>query len=213
MHATRALPKLYEMGSARLSRLRLLFGYGHFPIDAARDRTIAYICVEAMNLWASFVRCYYLSCMCRAKMISGANVTSVIAFGSPQEAIDYAVIHLKRKNPAAAPFSRRDEPVWHDWSTLPKLSIALNLSVDPAIRAATGYSTTMNRFLPVFRNFYAHRNDDTFRKTQTAARQLGIPGGRQWPSQLLSTPTAGAVQPILVDWLDDIQNLMDLLCH
>lgn len=70
----------------------------------------------------------------------------------------------------------------------------------------------MYRFLPLFRNFYAHRNDDTCRKTQTAARQLGIPSGRLRPSQLLSTPVAGAVQPIRLDWLDDIRNLMDLLC-
>jgi len=213
MRGAGALVKLYRTGTARLLRLRLLFPPPYGPIDSVRDRVIAHVTIESLNLWSNFVRSYYLACVRNARTSAGPRVTLITSFSGPQAALDYAVAHIKNKNIAAAPFARRDEPPWHDWSTLVKLCVALNISITPQVQFASGYPTTMLRFLPVFRNFFAHRNDDTFRKTQTAALQLGIPGGRAHPSRLLSTPAAGAAQPILADWLDDIQNLMDLLCN
>jgi hypothetical protein len=213
MRGAGALVKLYRVGNARLVRLRLLFSPPYGPVDAARDRTIAHVTVESLNLWSNFVRSYYLACIHNARTSTGPRVTLNTSFGTPQAALDYAVAHIKNWNIAAAPFARRDEPPWHDWSTLVRLCVALHISITPRVQAASGYPTTMHRFLPVFRNFFAHRNDDTFRKTQTAALQLGIPGGRAHPARLLSTPIAGAAQPILAEWLDDIQNLMDLLCN
>jgi hypothetical protein len=64
----------------------------------------------------------------------------------------------------------------------------------------------------VFRNFYAHRNIDTFQKAQNAARQMGV-SGRGTPSQLLAKVISGSSQPILREWLDDIKDMMDLLCN
>jgi hypothetical protein len=213
MRSCLALPKLYGVANRRLTRLRNLFPPPYANIDARRDRIIAFVAIEALNLWASFARSYYISCVGHARTSAGARVSLAMAFPSTQDAIDYAVVTLTNRNPAGAPFSRRDEPVWHDALTLSKLSTSLMFSIDLTVQMAAAYPTTVFRFLPVFRNFFAHRNDDTFRKTQAAAHQLAVPGGRMRPSQVLSTAPVGGVGPLLADWLDDIQNVMDLLCH
>src|SRR5436305_764973 len=114
MRGARALVKLYRIGNARLLRLRLLFGPPYAPVDAIRDRAIAHVTIESLNLWGNFVRSYYLACIHNAKTSTGQKVTLITSFATPQAALDYAVAHIKNRNIAAAPFARRDEPPWHD---------------------------------------------------------------------------------------------------
>src|SRR6266436_6595172 len=120
------LPKLYDVANWRLTRLRILFQPPYGVVDARRDRAVAYVAIESLNLWASFARSYFIACIGNAKTNAGTRVTLAVPFPSVQDAIDYAVVNLYNRNPAGAPFARRDEPVWHDAATLSKLSTKLN---------------------------------------------------------------------------------------
>jgi hypothetical protein len=66
--------------------------------------------------------------------------------------------------------------------------------------------------LPVFRNFYAHRNEETAAKAIALAERQYLIRGRTHPTLAIATPPYQRPQPLILDWLDDIRAVIDLLC-
>ncbi|HVO69083.1 MAG TPA: hypothetical protein VMT24_03495 [Aggregatilineaceae bacterium] len=179
----------------------------------------AYLChvtIEALNTWANFSRAYYLSCILDPRTASGMRVSTTINVNNSDQAIGLAI---KRWNPktSAKPgpggsWNRRDEPPWH----IPKvfMSICQNIgcSNQPDITAAFSAGFRVFDDLPVFRNFYAHRNEHTQRAAVRIATLYGIPATLR-PSQILLSRPLGRPQPLAIDWLDDLSFTIEYLCH
>jgi hypothetical protein len=181
------------------------------PLDRAADRLVSYTAVEALNTWASFARAYYLSCcVCQARRTSGTNVSLTGAtITNTIDALFWAcqVVRGAKKPPK----SRREEPAWHDPSTLLRTFAVLKPSNLSQVQAAFSYQTDAFVFLPTIRNFFAHRNEETMHKVRDVARQLGI-NPHQRACDIMCSATTGRHQNVLADWLDDLRNVAVLLC-
>jgi hypothetical protein len=81
------------------------------------------------------------------------------------------------------------------------------------VEAALGISTRVFEDLPTFRNFYAHRNEDSARKAVELARRYYLITGFRHPTQVLAQPAYRRPQALILDWLDDLAVIFDFLCE
>jgi len=75
---------------------------------------------------------------------------------------------------------------------------------------ALGYSTNVFSDLPAFRNYFAHKGKGTAISVQNVARRYAVPPGLR-PSEIMLSLPAGRPQSLLMDWLDDIRNVIELM--
>jgi hypothetical protein len=213
MRAILSFSKLHKVARRRLMALRLLVESVGLPVTTEVDRVIAYVTIESLNLWSSFARSYYLSYVFSAKRDNHTKVTiGVLGVRTTEEAIDFAVRRMKPKFRVGGPWRRRDEPTWHDPNTLQVLCSSLVVSNLTQIYAAFSYQTDVFMYLPTIRNFFAHRNDDTAGKVATIARSYGIETKLR-PSEILCSRAVGRPQNVLLDWISDLGNVIELLCQ
>jgi hypothetical protein len=173
----------------------------------------AFVAMETLNLWAGFSRNFYLSCALRARSPAHGRVSMTVApFGSSADALVFAIRLLRPTRFAAGWTTRRDEPTWHEPSTLVKLFIALGASNSADVQAALSLQSPVFKLRPVVRNFFAHRNDDTAKKADSVARDLSLPRNLR-PSEMMSWRLPGHPQNVLADWIDDIQTIIELMCE
>lgn len=181
------------------------------PLDAPADRLVSYTTIEALNIWASFARAYYLSC-CVSNARRGSGVQVTLAGPNITNTIDALFWACKIvKGSKKPPKSRREEPAWFDPNTLLKTFAALDVSNLHQIQAAFSYSTNVFIHLPTARNFFAHRNEETMRRLRDLARNLGI-NPNQPACDIVCSATGSRPQNVLADWLNDLQNVAILLC-
>lgn len=198
----------------RLIMLRMLVDSCTLPVSPAIDQRIAFVTIEALNVWASFAREYYLSCaVMRPKREGGSRVTiGVAGIHDEADAIDLAIKNLKGHLTSGPPWSRRDEPAWHETRTLLGLARAVQASNLGQVQAAFSIRTRVFLHLPTARNFFAHRNGDTAGRVATVARANRVNPFLR-PSEVLCTVPPRRPQPLLSDWLDDMRRTITLLCQ
>lgn len=73
-----------------------------------------------------------------------------------------------------------------------------------SIQAAYAYNKGVFTDLPVMRSFFAHGNDDAWRKVRNRAPGMGICGVRS-TSHLLSSRVPARPVSLIEDWLDDVE--------
>jgi hypothetical protein len=103
-----------------------------------------------------------------------------------EDALVFAIRRLRWHNYSGVSPSRRDEPTWHDPRTLLTLASDIGVSNLNEVQAAFSLGATYLSNLPTVRNFYAHRNDETFRKVREKAILLGL-GRNIRPSEFVCT--------------------------
>jgi len=177
-----------------------------------RDRQLAYVAIEAQNLWGNFSRSYALSCLFRPKRVANGKVTLTNASITTPAAVLFLAAQVRRGAAAVLPTTRRDEPAWHERALLIKLCLAMGCSHAADVQSALSLMTTVFEGLPTFRNFYAHRNDESAEKAIAFARRQYLITGIYHPSAALATPAYKRPQPLILDWLDEMQAVMELLC-
>ena len=118
---------------------------------------VALVAIEAVNLWASFCRSYYLSCMFSARAIGGSKIHARQGATALHDALGLAIRHWRPSaNPSAdGSWRRRDEPAWHDPDQLLPVCQAQGFSNLDDLRAAFSTGDRTFKDLPVFRNFFA----------------------------------------------------------
>ena len=199
------LATLRRCGTKRALRLRSLVDTCRPPIHDADDRTIAFVAIEALNLWAAFVRSFYLSCVHNARRESGGRVSvSVAGLQNNVAAIAFSKTIAKA--------TRRGEPIWHEPGTLSKLLGAAGASNISQVHAAISYQPYVFKALPTIRNFFAHRNVVTAQKVTGVARDIGL-NIRLRPSDLVCSILPGRPQNVLADWIDDLRNTIEIACQ
>jgi len=176
-----------------------------------RDRELAFVSIETLAAWSTFVRCYYLSCCLGATTTSGHVVTTATAFPTAADAIRYAALHLKGKR-LKATWNPLEEPTWRQTTTLTRIAPLAGFSNLGQITAAFTLPTTVFDDLPSVRNFYAHRCHDSFVTVDQWAQSKGFPQ-RKHATHVLDTHLAGRPQSVMSDWLDEISMTVNTLCH
>ena len=168
------------------------------------DRLLGHVVIEGLNTWANFQRAYFLSCVLRAWKEDGFRIT--LSNTTVRTFSDGLGICMQTCKPwvwTRGTWQRRDEPPWHDPQTLIRAANAIGCSHYTQIVTAFSTGTNVFSHLPTFRNFYAHRNDDTAKKAKALALQYSIPSSLQ-PTQILCSFGYGSHQPLVLDWFDDL---------
>lgn len=177
-----------------------------------RDKDFAYVVIEAQNLWANFLRSYLLSCLFSPRRIRGDRV----ALGNAMIRLPGDLLHAAakaQKGPtAAAPTARREEPAWHDVNVFLRTCQDIQCSHLIDVQTALSVSTRAFYDIPVFRNFYAHRNEESAQKALALARKQYLITTVRHPTDALATPALKRPQALILDWLDDLDVVMELLC-
>lgn len=214
MNPVRHLAILQERAISRLDRLRQLALNLSPPLRPAERRAAAHVVIETANLWSTVARSFYLSCVLRARRVSGARVDlGVGGVASIQDGIHFAVQTLKpgRAQPARV-YHPLDEPNWYKRETLLRLASALALSNDSEIQLALSLSTDAFTDVVKFRHFFAHRSENTAKEAQSLAPRYGQPSTRH-PADIVCGVSLGRPQNVLGDWIDDIELTIDFLCN
>jgi len=168
--------------------------------------------IDILNTWSNFVRAYYFSCLIDCRGRSGGRVSA----GRRMVRSDPLGFAITLFRPSARPNSfggwhRRDEPAWHDPYTLTHLAQQLSLSNEPDIRAAFSIGSRVFSDLPVFRNYFAHRNENSLRAVVNLAALNGV-ATRQRPWEMLVAVPLTRPQSLLLDWVDDLLFTAEYLC-
>lgn len=183
--------------------------------ELTRERLIEHIAISSLNLWHEFSRAYFLSCAKSTVSISGLRIQAgVPGIKSETDALRLAILS-KGITPVLPGWPRRstDEPKWRRPRDLERACAGLMMSNLANVRAALSISPGVFDHLPVFRNFYAHRNGDTAVKAlDVAKRYYGIAWCHH-PTDALLTPATRRPQELMLDWLDAIQATAHYLCR
>jgi len=215
MRPTRDLRCLAKSTTYRLKALRESLDAAR-SILAARERklTVCGVTIDAINTWANFSRSYYLSCCIGAFLEPLGHVTTTLAFVSFNDSIGEAVrLHRVYATPRATGiWHRRDEPAWHDPNVLLNCFNNIGASNYAHVTNALSVGTRFFIDLPVFRNYCAHKNQQTEQAAQSLAPTYGISSLLSPTEILLSTPIR-ARDPLLTLWLYDMETVVSLLCE
>ena len=178
MRPTKKLSNLHVSARRRLMRLRFIVlnvrtGTGRDDCEAR----IAFVTIEMLNLWRNFIRSYYLSCVYTASTSSGVRITMRHLRQTENQAIGFAVKRWRPRSTSRADGSwrSRDEPTWHDPNQVIPIMQDQGLSnlADFEAALSTGDRTFID--LPVFRNYFGHRNGRSQAAAQNLAPLYGIP--------------------------------------
>lgn len=193
----------------------------HQVVDAAiqfapslhTEQLISYVSIDLLNSWVNFARSYYLSCCMGARTAVGLQVNLTTRPASLTAAIGLAV-HQHR--PKAQPrsdgsWNRRDEPPWHSSLTLLSLAAFLGFSNQTGIQSAFSIQTRVFADLPVFRNFYGHRNEQTQKAASKLGPQYGISPLLRPTAILLGRPS-GRPQALIHEWIVDMSLAAEIMC-
>ena len=218
MRPSKYLKRLHHKTNAHhLSKMRTLADRArqlHLPES---DRILTYVTIECLNVWANFARAYFLSCTLSPWRERGLRIhLNNPAIRTFDDAINAAVKRCKftmwkRARPKKC-WARRDEPAWHLPKTVIDSCDEIGCSNYTEILNAFSAETKVFAHLPAFRNFYAHRNEHTAIATQKIAEGYSIPIPGH-PSEILLTPAYRRPQTLILDWIDDIDIVVKLLCE
>lgn len=211
MRATTDLTKLSASAGCRVRKLRALVTSAASTGDA--DQHIARAVIEAHNTWCNFLRAYLLSYLVAPRNRLGVRVRlQNLAIGTPGDLL-HAAVKACRGPAAQAPTERRDEPAWHDIQNFLRACAALNPTNLAHVHAVLSSQTRVFSDLPTFRNFYAHRNEETAARAINLARRYYLITGVRHPTEALLRPARRRPQPLLMDWLDEMTTVMEFLCE
>ncbi len=214
MRRTRSLRKLRKSFQSHMSRLRNVRAHTAVATSVQDlEIHISHATINLLNLWNNFSRAYYLSCMLQARLETGQRITVAFPGLTYNDAIGVAVrIFRPHATPnAAGVWDKRDEPKWYVRDDMLRISQHALGPHDAHVQAAFSLSSRVFLDLPVSRNYFAHKNQQTSRTASDLATQYTIPATRR-PSQVLLSRPAGRPQPLIDEWIDDLLNAAELLC-
>ena len=223
MRPTRDLQDLQRAGLARIDRLNGYMSAVLVPLATSRpgstDSAVAFVIIELDNLWMGIARSLFLSSAFCARDGMGDRIqlSKVTRAQNTNAALTYAIRSFRGmsyRGRSKGPWDWRDEPSWWNPQTLLKALDDIGASNYQQISVATSASPRALEHLHNFRNFYAHRGEGTRAVVVNDLRQL------QFPTTLTATVALtspmvdrGSVRPqaLILDWLDDIRNTIELL--
>lgn len=172
------------------------------------------ITINLLNTWSQFIRSYYLGCVFGSTSQKDGQITTSQEVYTVNDAIGNAIAyHTPHKTPnAEGIWHRRDEPPWHDPNIFLRLATHYQFSNLTTVQASLSMQATVFHDLPVFRNFFAHRNQSTRDASEAIASRYGIHNIRM-PSEILRKYAIRRPQSLIEDWIDEIDLTIEFLCY
>jgi hypothetical protein len=183
-----------------------------------REALVTYVVIELLSCWSSFSRYLFLSTAMGA--LDGQETP--INLGVPQStSVDAAMTHAIARNKPwvvtkkGPPWTWSDEPSWARTSVLLNSLDAIGSSNRPKVVAGLAFQTNVFAHLPDFRNFFAHKNEDTARKLPAYTAVYLIPANLRAAEVLLrhAGDPSGTPRPqaLILDWVDDVTTAVTLV--
>jgi hypothetical protein len=217
MRPHKSLLKLQKVAIKRLNYFeQLLSTVGSNNSFEQNETTLAYITIELLNTWVNFSRSFYLSCTIFPKTVSGNRITTTMLLNSFNDAIGVAISQTNRRRSPnnQGIWHRKDEPTWHDPNVIIKICRYIGCSNIAEIESALSGGQTVFTNLPTFRNFFAHRNQQTELAAKTVALQkYGISAPQLKISQILLLLPLSETQPLIIIWIVEMKITIELLCY
>jgi hypothetical protein len=175
-----------------------------------RDIVATYVAMEALNAWALFSRSFYLSCALGTR----TELNERVVVATVTDHIGFAIKHFKKsaKPNSSGTWHRRDEPTWHDPNVLMTVCKSLGCSIQSELEAAFSLRQTVFKNLPVLRNFFAHRNEETSRAARNIGPQYTLPTSLP-PAELLLAVSPGGYASLILTWLDEMRITAEIICR
>jgi hypothetical protein len=177
---------------------------------------VAAATIDALNVWSSFCRSYYLSLFRQARRARGgpASVGTAFVGYTDEQAMDLAIRRTKPWLPPrkSGTWARRDEPAWHDANVLLTLAAHVVASNLTQVQAAFSSGTFATTDLVIFRNYFAHRNAGTRTAAVSLASRNAVTAGRSPAAMMLEVPV-GRRQPLLAEWISDLEFVAEFVCE
>lgn len=216
MNGSVCLRRLHASLATRLNRVSRRIQQAHAEPYSTCCDCVARSTIDTLNLWNGFLRAYYFSYIVRAKTISRASrLCCTTHIPDVNHAIGYAWQAVNpnrlRNKPISGPWSRREEPAWHDknnfLNTLNHIG-AVNYS---NVQSAFSINTRALGDLVIFRNYFAHRNQSTFDSAFRLAHMNQVVASKTPTKVLLSRPL-GRSSELLIEWICDLEAISSLMC-
>lgn len=220
MRPTRDLRRLQGAGLKRLDRLRGIAMSCTSPTASVveLETGVAYCVVELYNCWYSISRSLYLSSAFGARDGGGTRIT--LANVPRAVSVDDALTHAIRRskpwlmNRRQPPWTWIDEPSWANAAVLLDALDEIGASNRATVAAALSLPGATVANLVPFRHFMSHRGEDTARRLRPLLARYAISPSLR-ATKALATRASGTQGlrpfPLLVDWVDDVQNIITLI--
>lgn len=216
MRPHKHLKILEKTAIKKLSKLeKLVEGIISSNSGREADTVLAYVTIETLNTWRNFIRSFYLSCTLSPKTVNGKKITIICSTVTNfHDAIGFAISLCKPRIPfyPGGAWNRRDEPTWHDPNSIIKICTGIGCSNIAEIQSAFSGGVTVFKDLPVFRNFYAHRNKESEKAAMQTALTYSISNILK-PSEILLSPPLGKTQVLLIEWINELILIIEYLCY
>lgn len=221
MRPHKSLLKLQKVAIKRLNYFeQLLLTIGSNNSYRQNEIILEYITIELLNTWVNFSRSFYLSCTISPKTVRGNRITTTMLLNSFNDAIGAAITHnkpllnLTANDQGSWHHHRRHEPTWHDTDAILRICDHIGCSNINEIRLGFSADQTVFKNLPTFRNFYAHRNQQTeLAAKRVALQKYGISAPQLKISQILLSLPLSQTQPLLNIWIAEIKFTIEFLCY
>ena len=208
------LSKVYDALTSRLRRLRRLYNVGA-DAAAGKSELISYAVIELDNLVLSAMRVLLISSVRNARTLSGVRVRSVFSLREEGEiaAFTLSVVNNQAFIRMGSPIriDRKQEPTVRDPRAVERVFSAAGLTNTPSLQSALALNATLFANLATLRNFYAHRNADTWRKARRKATDMGIYAVSSVDDIVKSLVPGRAVR-VYEDWLDEAELFFEEAC-
>jgi hypothetical protein len=214
MRPAKRLKVLQNSTLKRLAKLRVItYNLGQRTPSRETKFGFSYVVIDLLNTWSNFSRAYYLSCILRPQLEGGGHIAIIISGLNFNDALGLAIRAYSRsaQPKADGTWHRKDEPAWHDPNVLMKLSSNLGCSNLANIQSAFSSGSRVFLDLPVFRNYFAHKNQQSEYAAMQRAIKYGIPSNIR-PLEILLARPLNRHQALIFDWLDDIAFVVEYLC-
>ena len=202
------LGKLYSSFSYRLRRLRKLYAMAIVVGEPRRSELLAVSVIELDNLILSSLRVLTISSLRAARTATGHRIVVARKFTDEEEVSAFilsvlaARTYKRLQSPVRVP--RKEEPTVRDPRETAKVLGASGASNLSSLQNALALNTAVFSDLGTIRNFYAHRNQDTWRKGRAKAHAMGIPAAKH-ANEVVTTGLQGRPVSVFEDWLDDAE--------
>jgi hypothetical protein len=214
MTRCKSLRKLRLAFTRRLGRLQRRVEALRTASAPERDLVVSYTAIESLNAWRLFARSFYLSCAQNAITERKRRIAVVPSGLSKNDAVGLAV---RCYRPSAQPNSaglwdRRDEPIWHDPNVMMRVCKNVTCSVQTQIESAFSLGQSVFLHLPVFRNFFAHRNELTCRAAKNIGPRYAIATYLS-PAEILLSSRPQASDALIIEWLHEMRITSEFMCR
>lgn len=210
MRRCKRLRRLRVTLNRRLDRLeRRIKAVTNGRIHKDRAVVVAYVAIEALNAWTLFSRSFYMSCALGAVTERKRVVTTMPTVDPLGAAI--TCVNRRACPNAQGVWHRRDEPTWHDPNVLMRVCGNIGCSIQVQIGHAFSLSQNVFNDLPVFRNFFAHRNGQTSQAARNIAPRYALPTNLA-PTDLLLSVSPGSTEMVILEWLVEMSITAEFLC-